>query len=58
MSPDLTAIVRSSTRVRPRVRASATSVRQLQASLRRLGADEAIIAAVAAANQTGTRAPR
>ncbi len=55
MTPALQSVVRNSTRVRPLVRASADSVRQLQASMRRLGVDETTIAEVAAANRSATR---
>lgn len=59
MTPSTKAAVRSSTRVKPVVRSSASSLRQLQQSMRRLGVDEATIAAVAAAgNGAGRRAAR
>lgn len=58
MSPDLQSIVRRASRDRPLVRATDESVRQLQDSMRRLGADEATIAKVGAAVKIRDRSVR
>lgn len=58
VTPDIEDIVRRSTRVRPLVRATDKSVRQLQDSIRRLGADEATIAKVGAAVKIRDRGVR
>lgn len=57
MTPDIEDVVRRSTRVRPLVRATDESVRQLQDSMRRLGVDEETIAKVGAAVKTRQRRP-